>query len=156
MNFIDAQIVAHTDVNLTKLIATATRITFKKNNPFNTDMSQTTKFDESIVHNLIMTDHSPLEMGDVTILLTGISKSLLAQWTRARLQSVISSSMHYVNQDTYQVNENIPQFVVPIEVYQKCDELNTTEPLNDFIQAYEASQRAYLEFFPSASLAVQM
>ena len=142
MNFINAKIVAHTDLNLIKMIASATRLTFRKDNPFEMDMTNVTKNDQSIVHNLIMADHSPLEMGDVTILLTNISKSLLAQWTRARLQSVVSSSQHYCNYDKTVVN-NVPQFVIPFEVFQKCEEINSSEPLKDFMDAYLQAHKAY-------------
>lgn len=144
MNFIKAKIIAHTNTNILKMIADATRITFRKDNPFEKNQELITDKDKSIVDNLIFADHSPLEMGDVTILLTGISKSFLAQWTRHRLASYVSSSMHYVNQDEYTVDKAIPQFVIPFEVYQKCEENNSIEPLNDFLEAYQYSHNQYL------------
>ena len=61
MDKIKVQIVQKPLVNPVKMIANATRLTFKTSIPFkeNIEYEPTTSFDQSIVENLVKADHSP-------------------------------------------------------------------------------------------------
>ena len=122
-----------------KFISNSTRLTFKTNNVFtNSDLEKHNEKDLSIVENLLAADHSPLEQISYSVMIEGASRSFLAQVTRHRLASYVSASTHYSNW----INAD---FVIPIEIYEKCEELQSTAPLKDFITAYESAHKSYLE-----------
>ena len=140
MNKIEVRLVQKPLVNPVKFIANATRLTFKTTIPFKDEIKYepTTDFDKSIVENLVKADHSPLEQISYSVMVIGASRAFLAQITRHRLASYVSASTHYSNWP----NAN---FVVPIEVYEKCEEINSNEPLKFYIDACNESHQNYIK-----------
>ena len=141
MNKIYVQIVNKPAVNPVKLITDATRLTFKPGIPFSDNyldtQSSVNKFDISMIDSLISADHSPLEHAQYSILIAGASRSFLAQIRTHRLASYTSASQHYLNWED-------ADYEVPIEVYERCEELNSVEPLKFFMDSYERSQKDYI------------
>lgn len=140
MDKIKVQIVQKPLVNPIKMIANATRLTFKTSIPFKEtiEYEPTTNFDQSIVENLVKADHSPLEHISYSVLVAGASRSFLAQVRTHRLMSFTSASQHYSNWKE-------ADYEVPIEVFEKCEELNSVEPLKFFLDAYNQSQQEYIK-----------
>lgn len=142
MDKIYVQLVNKPEVNPVKLIANATRLTFKPGIPFSStfmdDENKLNKYDVPMVQNLISADHSPLEHCSYSILVAGASRSFLAQIRTHRLASFTSASQHYINWKD-------ADYEVPIEVFEKCEELNSVEPLKYFIDEYTRSQKAYID-----------
>jgi thymidylate synthase (FAD) len=136
MDNIKIKIVQRPSVNPIKFIADATRLTFKHGIPFTSN--EASAMDKSIVKNLIMADHSPLEHCQYSILIEGASRSFLAQVRTHRLMSFTSASQHYMNFEDM-------DFEVPIEVFEKCEELNSVQPLAYFRDSYIESHNKYLE-----------
>jgi len=138
MNKIQVIMVQKPLVNPVKFIANATRLTFKTTSNFKYDIKyeEHTDFDKSIVSNLILADHSPLEHCSYSFLVLGASRAFLAQVRTHRLASFTSASQHYSNWKD-------ADFVIPIEVFEKCEEINSTEPIERFIKSYQLSQGEY-------------
>lgn len=136
MDKIKVSIVQKPSVNPIKFCADATRLTFKHGVPFKSN--DPTAMDKSIVKNLILADHSPMEHCSYSILIEGASRSFLAQIRTHRLMSFTSASQHYLNFDDM-------DFVIPLEVFEKCEELNSKNPLLAFNDSYNESYKKYLE-----------
>ena len=122
-----------------KFIASSTRLNFniKDNFLYETDLTTHDKKDVNIITNLIKAGHSPLEHCSYSILISNASRAFLAQVTRSRIGiSYSSQSQHYSNFVT-------GNFVVPIEIFEKCEELNSTAPLQDFFNICNSAHRVY-------------
>lgn len=141
MDKINISIVQKPSVDPLRFIATSTRMNFRENDQFRDDLDLTVhnKNDENICTNLVRAMHSPLEHCSYSILVSGASRAFLAQITRSRIGISFSSmSQHYTNFTK-------PDFVVPIEIFEKCEELNSDEPLKDFYESCLQSHKVYLD-----------
>ena len=141
MDQIKIEIVQKSNIDPIKFIANATRLNFKTNDEFfnNSNLNIHDNKDLNIITNLIKCKHSPLEHCSYSILISGASRAFLAQVTRSRIGiSYSSGSQHYSNWSK-------PDFVVPIEIFEKCEELNSINPLKDFIQSCNESHKIYQE-----------
>lgn len=140
MNKIQVIMVQKPIVNPVKFIANSTRLTFKTTSNFKDDISyeEASNFDKSIVQNLVKADHSPLEHCSYSFLVLGASRSFLAQVRTHRLVSFTSASQHYSNWEN-------ADYEIPIEVFEKCEEINSTEPIRQFLKTYQDAQKAYLD-----------
>lgn len=138
MDKIKVEILQKPSVDPVRFIASSTRLNFKDNDNFLeiVDFSIHDDKDINIVKNLVLANHSPLEHCAYSILISGASRSFLAQVTRSRTFSYSSQSQHYSN--FKQAN-----FVVPIEIFEKCEELNSVEPLKDFLDICNQSHNIY-------------
>lgn len=136
MDKIKVTVVQRPAVNPIRFCADATRLTFKHGIPFKSNVP--TDFDKSIVKNLIEADHSPMEHCSYSLLIEGASRSFLAQIRTHRLMSFTSASQHYMNYADM-------DFEIPIEVFEKCEELDSVEPLKYFITEYKRSHGSYIE-----------
>lgn len=144
MDQIQVKVLQKPSVDPIKFIASSTRLNFHEtDNCLNTNLNTHNEKDENIIKNLIIAKHSPLEHCSYSILISGASRAFLAQMTRSRLFSYSSQSQAYT--DFKQAN-----FVVPIEIYEKCEELNSKQPLIDFFnccnythQVYQDMQKQY-------------
>lgn len=88
-------------------------------------------FNETTLRNVIEMNHtSILEHVNVTYLIQGASRSLLAQITRHRLFSFLSASQHYIDYSDF------AEFVIPVE-------LEETDKIRDYL---EANKRALEEY----------
>ena len=140
MNQIKIEILQKPSVDPIRFIASSTRLNFKENDNFLNAVDFTThdNKDINIIRNLTLAHHSPLEHCSYSILISGASRSFLAQVTRSRTFSYSSQSQHYSN--FKQAN-----FVVPIEIFEKCEELNSVEPLKDFFDICNQAHKTYQE-----------
>lgn len=138
MDKIKIQILQKPNVDPIRFIASSTRLNFKSTDNFldNIDLSIHDEKDINIITNLVIAHHSPLEHCSYSILISGASRAFLAQATRSRTFSYSSQSMHYTN--FKQAN-----FVVPIEIFEKCEELNSPNPLIDFLDICNKSHQIY-------------
>ena len=140
MDKIGISIVQKPAVDPIRFIATSTRMNFKENDSFTEELDLTThdNKDINICKNLVKAVHSPLEHCSYSILVSGASRAFLAQITRTRIGIAYSSmSQHYTNFTK-------PDFVVPIEIFEKCEELNSVQPLKEFFDVCNQSHSAYI------------
>lgn len=128
MDKIRIELLQKPSVDPIKFIASSTRLNFKESDNFlsTVDFNIHDNKDINIIRNLVAAHHSPLEHCSYSILISSASRAFLAQVTRSRTFSYSSQSMHYSNFKS-------ANFVVPIEIFEKCEELNSVEPLKDFL-----------------------
>jgi len=141
MDQIKIEIIQKPNVDPIKFVANSTRLNFKTNDDFfiNSNLNNHDDKDLNIITNLIKCKHSPLEHCSYSILISGASRAFLAQVTRSRIGiSYSSGSQHYSNWKK-------PDFVVPIEIFEKCEELNSIEPLKDFFNICNKAHDVYQE-----------
>lgn len=140
MDKINITLMQKPSVDPVRFIATSTRLNFKENDNFfnNMNFSEHDTKDLNIIKNLIRARHSPLEHCSYSILVSGASRAFLAQITRSRTFSYSSQSQHYTS--FKQAN-----FVVPIEIYEACERLNSVDPLKDFYNTCNQSHQVYLD-----------
>ncbi|MDD3267652.1 MAG: FAD-dependent thymidylate synthase [Burkholderiales bacterium] len=87
-----------------------------------------------LLNNIIKMNHtSILEQVDITYAIIGASRSFLAQATRHRMSSFLSSSQHYI--DHTEMND----YEVPIEII----ELNNPEVTKIYLEGCEAAKASY-------------
>ena len=138
MDKIKVELLQKPSVDPIRFIASSTRLNFKASDNFldTVDFSQHDAKDVNIIKNLTIARHSPLEHCTYSILISNGSRALLAQITRSRMFSYSSQSQHFT--DFKQAN-----FVVPIEIYEKCEELNSVAPLEDFFNICNQAHKIY-------------
>lgn len=94
----------------------------------------TTPGDLKLLNNIIKMNHtSILEQVDLTYAIIGASRSLLAQITRHRMASFLSSSQHYI--DHTEMND----YEIPIEII----ELDDPEVTKTYLEGCEAAKSSY-------------
>lgn len=94
----------------------------------------TTSNDLKLLHNTIKMNHtSILEQVDVTYAIIGASRSFLAQATRHRMSSFLSSSQHYI--DHTEMND----YEIPIEILK----LDNPEVTKTYLEGCEAAKASY-------------
>lgn len=141
MDKIDISIVQKPNVDPIRFIATSTRLNFNEHDTFKQQLDLTIhdEKDENITTNLVKVMHSPLEHCSYSIIIRNASRAFLAQVTRSRV------GYSYSSQSQAYTRFNNADFVVPIEIFEKCEELNSVNPLIDFFDSCNQSYKMYLD-----------
>lgn len=145
-----AQTTDHPEEYLNNLVKITFSKKLNKGNDVVETILDTSPSDLKLLKNIIEMNHtSVLEQVDVTYAIVGASRSLLAQITRHRMSSFLSSSQHYI--DHTEMND----YEVPIEILQLDDPQITETYLNGCKAAKEAYDKLVNECGVDHSVARQ-